>query len=240
MRLTKQQSRKRWREVRDLWCEWDPIRVTSLPNWPHDEYGSYPGPTLRLLESGASLQEISAYLTWAELEQMGLSDSPPRVLDASRLLPNCESRMRSTGRARMCRGSRRARGSSCALSPLGPANPLRMNRHEMEFESYMAVVGALIVLAIVSTLWVLPIIWGVRLARQKGYSPAWMWFGIHPVTGWIAFAVLRSVSPLKECPRCAEKVKSHARVCPYCLLEYSATDSDAKRSPSSATSVPGP
>jgi hypothetical protein len=75
VRLTKEQSQKRWNEVRDLWCAWDPIGVMSMLDWPRDEYDAYLGPTLRMLESGASLQEISAYLEWAELDHMGLSDN---------------------------------------------------------------------------------------------------------------------------------------------------------------------
>lgn len=77
MHLSKQQSRKRWDEVRDLWCKWDPIGVMSMPDWPRDEYDSYLGRTLRLLESGASLQVISEYLAQVELEHMGLSDTKP-------------------------------------------------------------------------------------------------------------------------------------------------------------------
>ena len=34
--------------------------------------------------------------------------------------------------------------------------------------------------------WVAPIVVGVKYAKKKNYSPHWMWFGIHPVTGWIA------------------------------------------------------
>jgi hypothetical protein len=37
----------------------------------------------------------------------------------------------------------------------------------------------------------LPVILGVRAARAKGRSPHWMWFGVHPVTGWIAYIWLR-------------------------------------------------
>ena len=68
--------------------------------------------------------------------------------------------------------------------------------------------------------WVYPIVRGISVAREKRYSTAWMWFGIHPVSGWIAYLVLKSLPPLKECPRCAEKVKDHARVCAYCLYDY--------------------
>jgi hypothetical protein len=31
--------------------------------------------------------------------------------------------------------------------------------------------------------WLLPILLGVRTARQKGRSPHWMWFGLHPFAG---------------------------------------------------------
>jgi len=75
MRLNKEESRKRWAEIRSLWCEWDPIGVMSMPDWPRDEYDSYLSPTLRLLERGASSQELIEYLSWAELEHMGLSES---------------------------------------------------------------------------------------------------------------------------------------------------------------------
>jgi len=79
--------------------------------------------------------------------------------------------------------------------------------------------GVIIVL-IVLALWVPPIILGVRVARRKNRSAQWMWFGVHPMLGWIAFAVLASLPPLKECSQCAEKVKAHAKICPYCLTPF--------------------
>jgi hypothetical protein len=81
MRLSKDESRRRWSEVRELWCRFDPIGVMSDPTWPRDEYDSYLGWTLRLLESGASQEEIETYLARVALEHMGMSDSP-----AARLL----------------------------------------------------------------------------------------------------------------------------------------------------------
>jgi len=80
MRLTKDQSRERWRQVRDLWIEFDPIGVMQMADWPRDEYDSYIGPTLRLLESNASSDELQKYLAMVTLEHMGLSDSPQREL----------------------------------------------------------------------------------------------------------------------------------------------------------------
>jgi len=60
------------KKIRDLWCEWDPIGVTVDPDWPRDEYDNYLKPTLRLLKSGASNQEVVAYLTNVIGEHMGL------------------------------------------------------------------------------------------------------------------------------------------------------------------------
>ncbi len=65
-------------------------------------------------------------------------------------------------------------------------------------------------------LWVLPITLGVRCARRKNYSPTWMWFGIHPVGGWIAFLVLSCLTPRIACPNCGGYVTVNFRICPYC------------------------
>ena len=59
----------------ERWCEWDPIGVMSMADWPRDEYDAYLGPTLRLLESKASEQELVRYLAQIELGHMGLSES---------------------------------------------------------------------------------------------------------------------------------------------------------------------
>ena len=84
MRLTKDQSRRRYAEMRDLWAKWDPIGVFLLAEgWPRDEYDAYLGPTLRHLESGASIEELSAYLAYVEIEYMGLSEN--ELVEARRL-----------------------------------------------------------------------------------------------------------------------------------------------------------
>jgi hypothetical protein len=75
-RLDKSDSRERWRQVRDLWNEFDPIGVMGMEDWPRDEYESYLGQTLRLLEQGASLEEIQKYLAFVSLEHMGLNETP--------------------------------------------------------------------------------------------------------------------------------------------------------------------
>jgi len=69
-------------------------------------------------------------------------------------------------------------------------------------------------------IWITPIPLGIRQAKRKHRSPHWMWFGLHPMSGWIAFIVLYALPPLKECPNCGENAKSHARVCPFCLTFF--------------------
>ena len=75
-RLAKPDSRERWRQARDLWNEFDPIGVMGQADWPRDEYESYLGQSLRLLEQDASLEDIAKYLAFVTLEHMGLSDTP--------------------------------------------------------------------------------------------------------------------------------------------------------------------
>jgi hypothetical protein len=76
-RLTKEQSRLRWSQARDLWNEWDPIGVFSIGrDWPRDEYESYVGPTLRLLERGASTDEIVRFLDETASGHIGLTEHP--------------------------------------------------------------------------------------------------------------------------------------------------------------------
>jgi hypothetical protein len=74
-RLAKPDSRERWRQVRDLWNEFDPIGVMGMEDWPRDEYESYLGQTLRLLEQDAPLEEIQKYLAFVTLEHMGLNET---------------------------------------------------------------------------------------------------------------------------------------------------------------------
>lgn len=80
--------------------------------------------------------------------------------------------------------------------------------------------GLLGALAFVALGWVLPIWLGLRAARRNNRSGLWMWFGFHPIGGWIAFSVLASLPPLKMCPQCGEKAKSHAKICPYCMSRF--------------------
>ena len=44
--------------------------------------------------------------------------------------------------------------------------------------------GVIVFAGLVFVLWVLPITLGIKQAQKKNYSPAWMWFGVHPLFGW--------------------------------------------------------
>lgn len=65
-------------ELRVLWNEWDPIGVCPELGRPFDEYDSYLGPTLQLLESEPLEQVIIEWLSNIQLVRMGLLD-PPQV-----------------------------------------------------------------------------------------------------------------------------------------------------------------
>lgn len=65
-------------------------------------------------------------------------------------------------------------------------------------------------------LWILPIIWGVKWARRKGISPHWMWFGVHPLGAWIAFAVIRWAVRRQRCRACGHTIRSGSAYCPGC------------------------
>ena len=81
-RLDKQASRQRWGELRDKWNEYDPIEVMSDSEWPRDEYEAYVGQTMRLLEQGASVEEIVIYLEEVS-GNMGLRFNRRRALQHS-------------------------------------------------------------------------------------------------------------------------------------------------------------
>lgn len=71
-----------------LWEEWDPIGVAALEDWPSDEYNSYAMRIFSMLNSGASIDDVTKYLLWAETENMGLSPSnlhEPVALKAKQL-----------------------------------------------------------------------------------------------------------------------------------------------------------
>ena len=77
-RLGKEESRKRWRELRRLWNEFDPIGVMHLADWPLDEYETYCGPCMRLLEQDAPALYLEECVYQA-LDCMAISKDPEGV-----------------------------------------------------------------------------------------------------------------------------------------------------------------
>lgn len=72
-------------------------------------------------------------------------------------------------------------------------------------------------LLLIFLFWFIPIYFGLKWARIKGVSKLWMLFGIHPMTGWIAYLILRyGIDPRKQCDKCKEYIKMEAQICRYC------------------------
>ena len=71
MKLTKEQSRERWRQLRDLACEWDPVGAISI-GADRDEYDCLVGPLLRLLEDNADEDALFRYLDLQMKDHFGL------------------------------------------------------------------------------------------------------------------------------------------------------------------------
>ena len=76
--------------------------------------------------------------------------------------------------------------------------------------------------SLVVTLALLPLqiyalVLGVKAAKRKGISPHWMWFGFHPFTAFIAYAVIAWVIERRtECPSCHRQTSPKYDFCPGC------------------------
>ena len=71
-RLSKQESRERWAQLRQIVNEWDPIGVMDDPGWPQDEYDCLVGPLMRMLEDHASPKKIVSVLQREIQDHFGL------------------------------------------------------------------------------------------------------------------------------------------------------------------------
>ena len=71
-RVSKEESRERFAQGRNLWNEFDPIGVAQDVT---DEYDNYVGPCLRIVEAGGGAAEVSAYVAGIVFEYMGMSRS---------------------------------------------------------------------------------------------------------------------------------------------------------------------
>ena len=86
----------------------------------------------------------------------------------------------------------------------------------MESDQIFGLLLGLVVLGVYIGL----IIVGVHLAKLKNRSPHWMWFAVHPIGLIVVLIVMACLSPLKECPQCVQKMKSHARLCAFCGYRF--------------------
>jgi hypothetical protein len=75
---------------------------------------------------------------------------------------------------------------------------------------------AIITIFLAWALWIIPVPLGIKKAKQKGYSPHWMWFGIFPIYGWVAFLILCLVPKMKKCANCGERNRVYAKYCQRC------------------------
>jgi hypothetical protein len=80
----------------------------------------------------------------------------------------------------------------------------------------LALIIVLVVILAVLSLWITPVVLGVRFAKKKGYSPHWMWFGLHPVGAWVVFIVMVCLEKRIQCPNCGGFIGANFRICPYC------------------------
>lgn len=83
--------------------------------------------------------------------------------------------------------------------------------------TFNGLISFVIVLLIIFFLWFVPIWYGLKWTKIKRVSKLWMLFGIHPMTGWIAYLILRyGIDPRKQCDKCKESIKLEAEICRYC------------------------
>ncbi len=78
---------------------------------------------------------------------------------------------------------------------------------------------AILLAVVVFPFWPWSIFLGIRIAKLKGISPHWMWFGIHPVLGWIAFIAIALIERV-ECSTCGNLASVKKKVCPVCRTPF--------------------
>ncbi len=75
--MIKEESRRRWKELREIVNRWDPIAVFRMDSeWPRDEYECVTGPLMRMLEAGRNADDITDYLEKEVREHFGIEPVP--------------------------------------------------------------------------------------------------------------------------------------------------------------------
>ena len=75
--------------------------------------------------------------------------------------------------------------SLAAQTEPSPSSQTRERQQLPDEQVPFVVIGVL-------ALTIIPVVLGIKAAKRKGVSPHWMWFGLHPLGGWIAYLVIRS------------------------------------------------
>jgi len=89
-------------------------------------------------------------------------------------------------------------------------------------------------------LWAFPVLRGIKAANEKGVSPHWMWFGVHPVGGWVAFLVIRNVvSRRARCQTCGKPQPVDAKFCATCGTPAASPGTSASLPVAAPPAVPG-
>lgn len=88
--------------------------------------------------------------------------------------------------------------------------------------TFVGFIGFIVAILIFVLFWLIPIWFGLKWAKIKGVSKLWMLFGLHPITGWITYLILRfGIDPRKQCEKCKESIKIEAQICRYCGSQMS-------------------
>ena len=75
-----------WKEIDEIfWKVWDPIGIKDA-GAARDEYYGYIGGAFRLLENGATEEQIAGYLHQVETERMGLTGDIDHCKEVARQL----------------------------------------------------------------------------------------------------------------------------------------------------------
>ena len=87
----------------------------------------------------------------------------------------------------------------------------------MQDNAALQILSTLFSLALVALVWVLPIVLGIREAKRKGISPHWMWFGVNPLPGWIAYLIIKfKAKERTRCAACGAPLPPTANYCSVC------------------------
>src|SRR6266498_2078419 len=92
----------------------------------------------------------------------------------------------------------------------------------MRDEDVIGLMIGLVIGVLVLAVYIGLIVLGVNIAKRKNRSPHWFWFAIHPVGLIITLIVMACLSPLKRCPRCAQRSPTNARLCGFCGYDFTA------------------